>query len=142
MADVPSGVNYGRVFGHFVKFLADSPDVGDVPDEVPLEGSITLTPLTTIIRFPTTVPPRLAVAQSLICPVIQGDIYPPGTTADDIGTVAPGVYVIASSQPLGEPSTVQWRATYTFNGISSQPNSVVFNVDPEEDTDLSMLSAP
>lgn len=138
MADVPSQVNYGQVVGHFVQFVADTTDPDNVPDEVPLSGTITLTPLTKIIRFASTNPPRLAVAQTVVCPVINGDIYPPTTKETDLATVPPGVWVIATDQPLGDPNLVQWQANFSFLGIQSQPNQVIFNVQSNTVCDLSV----
>jgi hypothetical protein len=112
--DVPPEVTYGQVVGRFVRFIADTADVGTVPDEVPLTGTVTLTPLTRFIRFPTTTPPRLAVAEVVVCQVIAGELCPP-----DGG--GPGVFVIATDQPAGSPDTCQWQATFSFDGMLTQP---------------------
>jgi hypothetical protein len=132
--DIPTQIGYGQVVGRFVRFTADTPDPGNVPDEIPLEGTITLTPLTTAMRWPTAVPPRLAVADTLTCLVVDGDLYPPGGGPDA------GVYVVATDQPNAVPSLVQWRANFNFAGISPQPNPVVFNVPAGGVVDLSIVA--
>jgi len=53
----PDPVLYGRVTGKFVQFLADSPDTGTQPDELPLTGTVRLEPLVPIVRWPAATPP-------------------------------------------------------------------------------------
>lgn len=133
-ADVPSVVKYGKVIGHFVSYLADSADAGEVPDEKPLGGSVTLTPLTVITRWPTTTPPRIAIAQKVVCRVIQGDLCPPDSNV-------PGITVVATDQPDGEPSTIQWKATYALTDVSTQPNDITFNVPANGVVDLALITS-
>src|SRR3954469_1792707 len=113
MTDVPPQVAYGAIVGRFVSFLIDSSDPGNVPDEKALNGTVNLEPLTKISRWPTTAPPRLAIAQPALCKVIDGDLCPP----DALNNSAPGVYVIATDQPDGQPTSIQWRATFNFDGV-------------------------
>lgn len=144
LADVPQPqVRYGRVVGRFVAFLADSPDEGNTPDEVPLSGRVTLVPRVHVVRWPTTVPPRVAVVERLECVVIDGDLYPPGTTPDDLPD-EPGVWVVATEQPEGEPDHVQWSANFkldgaTGRGISAQPPNFTFEVPDQGTVDLSVV---
>ena len=58
MPDVPAQVAYGQVVGRFVSMLADGVDAGNVPDERPLTGNVTLLPSVLLVRWPGTVPPR------------------------------------------------------------------------------------
>lgn len=133
MADIPSAVAYGQVTGRFVKFIADSGDAANVPDEVPLTGKVILTPQTTVIRWPGTTPPRLAVADVVTCLVsATGDLAAPDGSGG-------GVYVIASDQPQGQPSTCQWRATFEFDAVKTQPGSVLFNVPANGVVDISQM---
>lgn len=128
MPDVPAQVLYGQVVGHFVKFIADTGDVGNVPDEVPLTGKVTLAPLTTVMRWATTTPPRLAVPDTIVCDVLGGDLAAPGGGS---------VYVIASQQPDAEPTLCQWKATFAFDGVKTQPVPVTFEVPSNGVVDLS-----
>jgi hypothetical protein len=134
LADAPAVVTYGQVKGRFVQYVGDTADVGNVPDEIPLEGRVTLTPLTSIVQFPSTVPPRMAVAST-----VQGVI-----TAGDLKSAqGQPLYVIATDQPAGIPNTVQWRAVFQLAGIAIQPASVVFNVPANGVVDLSLaVSVP
>jgi hypothetical protein len=132
--DAPSAVAYGQVKGRFVQYVADTTDVGVVPDEVPLEGRVTLTPLTQIVQFPSTVPPRMAVASPVQALVSNGDLK---------GLQGQLLYVIATDQPAGIPNKVQWRASFQLSGIATQPASVVFEVPANGVVDLSMaISVP
>lgn len=120
MADVPDQISYGEVTGRFVSFRADGPDVGEVPDEVPLSGTVTLTPSVNLVRFPTLEPPRIAAISSVTAQVVNGDLKAPDGTG--------GVFVIATDQPLGQPDKVQWKATFNLAGAASQPAAVTFDV--------------
>ena len=132
MSDVPDGVAYGRVIGRFVSFLADGPDEGDVPDEIPLSGDVVLTPRVSVVRWPTVVPPRMAVIQSLTPPIVGGVLSGPGGVGE-------GVFVVATEQPHGEPSRVQWTASFRFSGVSPQPSPVTFEVPADGVVDLSTI---
>lgn len=133
-ADVPSQVAYGTVIGHFVSYLADTMDAGSIPDELPLAGTIALTPLTAITRWPTTVPPRLAFAQKVIGHLVNGDLCPPDS---DI----PGITVVATDQPEAQPNVIQWKATFTLTGVSPQPTDVIFNVPTNGTVDLALVAS-
>src|SRR4051812_48068384 len=105
MSNVPSVVRFGRVVGRFVRFGQDSADVGNEPDEQPMGGTITLTPMTQFIRFAGTVPPRLAIPDTVVCTLSgTGDLVGPDG-------VSPGLYLIATDQPEGQPNLVQWTAS-------------------------------
>jgi len=133
MVDVPSQVQYGKVIGRFVSFVADSNDPGTVPDEVPLTGTVTITPNTPLMRFINTDPPRTAVISILECRVINGDLYAPNSST-------PGVWMMASEQPAGQPDHVQFTARFNFNELSglAQPVPVVFEVPVNGTIDLAM----
>lgn len=120
MADVPAEISYGQITGRFVTFRADGPDAGDTPDEVPLSGTVTLTPSVNLVRFPTLDPPRIAAISSITAQVVSGELKSPDGTG--------GLFVIATDQPLGQPDTVQWKATFNLAGASTQPAPVTFNV--------------
>jgi len=135
MTDVPSVVAYGKVVGRFVSYLVDSDPGDSTSDEVPLNGTIILKPLTTMTRWRSAVPPRLAVIQPVSAKVIDGDLCSPD---GDLG-----VYLVATDQPEGEPDLVQWKATFHLNEVSTQPREVVFNVPANGEIDLSMaISVP
>lgn len=134
MADVPGVVKYGKVVGHFVSFVADTDDSGNVPDEVPLTGTVTLTPNVPIMKFPTTSPPRTAFLGPIICRLIDGHLTAPNSQT-------PGVWLTASEQPDGSPSNVQYTATFQLTGVSSgaQPSPIIFEVPPDGEVDLTLI---
>ena len=137
MAAVPSEVNYGRIRANFVAFIAD--DNGNVLEEVPLEGNVILTPTVGVLRFPSTSPPRTAVIQTLQCPVIGGILYPPGTPLGGPFPSQTGVAAVASDQPAGLPTTVQWTASFSLKNTSAQPNPVTFEVPSGGVVDLTTV---
>ena len=139
MAAVPSEVNYGRITAHFVAFLADLEDDDLIPDEIPLNGTVILTPTVGILKFPNTVPPRTAVIQTVRCPLIEGHLYPPDTPIDGPFPPVPGVVVVASDQPAGLPDVVQWTASFSLENTSAQPNPVTFNVPANGVVDLTTV---
>ena len=137
MAAVPSEVNYGRIRANFVAFIAD--DNGNVLEDVPLEGNVILTPTVGVLRFPSTSPPRTAVIQTLQCPVIGGILYPPGTPLGGPFPSQTGVAAVASDQPAGLPTTVQWTASFSLENTSAQPNPVTFEVPSGGVVDLTTV---
>lgn len=132
MVDVPAVVQYGRITGRFERYDADSPDEGNAPDSHPLQGTVTLTPRAAVTRWPTAEPPRLAVVSTVTCRVVDGDLYPP------VGE-EPGVWVIATDQPQGLPTTIQWTASFQFKDVIVQPSAVVFNVPAGGAVDLATI---
>lgn len=136
-ANVPDTVNAGCIMGHFVNFQADE-DGDQRPDEVPVGGTVNITPTVQFMRWSATEPPRLAVMASISCPVIEGDIYPPGTTAEDVTNklVDPGVWVVATDQPSAQPTTVQYSVSFRFTGTRAQPPNVTVTVPTDSVVDL------
>lgn len=132
MADVPAGVKYGRVTAHLTSMIADTNDAGNLPDEANLAGTITLSPLVKVVRWPTLTPARISAVQPAICPIIGGDLCAPGTTT-------PGVWVLATDQDLSEPDTIQWQAQFNITGVSQQPATVVFDVPNGTTIDLASV---
>jgi len=132
MADVPVEVNYGTVVGRFVSYLADTSDVGTRPDIQYLQGTITLRPTVGTIRFPGIVDPQLAAVSSIAC-TINTDGYLQGPDPS-----FPGVRIISTDQPSGNPTSFQWVATFNFQGFASneQPLPVTFDLPPDSIVDL------
>lgn len=131
MADVPEVVQYGQVVGRFVQFLADSSDPSAVPDEVPLSGTILLSPNVNTVQWPTATPPRMAVVSTIECMTDLG-----GNLVTKDGQL---VWVVASDQPNGEPDFIQWTAQFRFDGVVRNPPNVVFNVPAGGAVDLSIV---
>ena len=141
--NVPEGVAYGTVHGEFMSFAADragtaaGPD--GVPDKIPMEGYVVITPKVETVRWPSLVPPITAVIQDVRCPLIEGRLYPPGTTPESAASVTPGVVLVATEQPEALPSTVQYTLTFDLRGIKRQPPAVTFNVPASGVVDLTTV---
>lgn len=131
MADVPAQVNYGFITGRFVQFLADTSDLADVPDEVPLEGTATLTPTVSLMRFATTTPPRTAIISKIVCKIVAGNLVAPdGSTK---------LSVIASDQPAGDPNHLQWNVDIRLEGVTTQPAPITIEVPTNATIDLTTV---
>ncbi|MGX9349394.1 hypothetical protein [Microbacterium sp. KNMS] len=125
MADIPEGVPWGVVVARFGAFASDGPDAGRVPDERLLSGTVTLTPSVEWVQFPGIAKAGRYHVDTLVCPVIDGLMYPPETTEPP---EQDGVPAIATAQPNGVPQYVQWTATFNLDGVDTQPAPVLFNV--------------
>lgn len=125
-------IAYGQVRGRFVSMQADGPDDDVLPDEVPLTGTVTLTASAASVRFPAMNPPRTAVVATLVCPVIDGELCAPNTTT-------PGVWLLATNQPNGEPNKIQWTAEFAFTGVTSRLASRTFDVPTDATIDLASV---
>ena len=141
--NVPEGVAYGTVHGEFMSFAADRAGTADgqdgVPDKIPMEGYVVITPKVETVRWPSLVPPITAVIQDVRCPLIEGRLYPPGTTPESAASVTPGVVLVATEQPEALPSTVQYTLTFDLRGIKRQPPAVTFNVPASGVVDLTTV---
>lgn len=127
MTDIPEGVPWGIVTANIVEIISDTADPDRVPDVTGISGTVTLRPLVAYVRFPAADPPTYARVGTLTCPLIGGVLYPPGTTAELLPE-DPGVPVIATDQPDGEPNLVQWEASFELDGIDAPPSPVTFSV--------------
>ncbi len=136
---MPVGVDYGTVTGEFVSFVGDgmtNPPDG-TPDEVPLQGYVIFTPTVQTMRWPTLVPPKTAVIATVRCPVIEGVLYAPGTSPDNLGDQ--GVALVASKQPTALPDLVQYIVSFELEGAKTQPPSFRIEVPTNGSVDLSTV---
>lgn len=142
MADIPVGIPWGVVVGNLGGIISDTSDEGRVPNVEELTGTATLRPVTATedgtivplewIQFPAHGIYRL---RTLVCPIIAGKLYPPDTTVDTV-PVEHGVPVIASSQPEGIPTVVQWEVTFNLDGVDTQPHTRLISVPADGVVDL------
>ena len=135
MADLPKG----RITGRFMHITADSEDGDANPDFTPAAGSVIIAPMVPVMRFPGQTPPLVGLMEPIICPVIGGLMYRPGTDATDVGDpLALGVTVPASDQPDGNPKVMLYEATFMFENRDIQPAPVAFMVPTNGVVDLSV----
>lgn len=135
MADLPKG----RITGRFMHITADSEDGDANPDFTPAAGSVIIAPMVPVMRFPGQTPPLVGLMEPIICPVIGGLMYRPGTDATDVGDpLALGVTVPASDQPDGNPKVMLYEATFMFENRDIQPAPVAFMVPTDGVVDLSV----
>ena len=141
--NVPEGVAYGTVYGEFMSFAADRADDAEgqdgIPDKIPITGYVLFTPRVETVQWPELNPPITAVIQDVRCPVIEGVLYPPGTTPETASTVNAGVVLVATEQPGAVPPTVQYDVTFDLKGTKRQPQSRPINIPSGDYTDLASL---
>lgn len=134
MADVPVGVAYGTVRWYAGLFTADSPDPGTVPDNIPMTGTVTITPLVGRTRYPTLPVPMTAFLQPAVCPVVDGWLCGPLS-------VVPDVVMVSSFQVNADVHTVQYQATFNMDDVpkANQPPPLVFEIPVSGVVDLSTI---
>ncbi|MGO2188911.1 MAG: hypothetical protein ACTH4Y_11785 [Microbacterium gubbeenense] len=98
---------------------------------------VTLTPDVGYMRLPGVVPSRVASIQSASCPIINGDVYPPDTTIENLPAI-PGVVVMATEQPAGEPNRVNWTASISLSGGASM-GTIAIDVPSNGIVDLATI---
>lgn len=143
MADIPVGIPWGVVVGNLGGIISDTSDEGRVPNVEELTGTATLRPVTADETGTTTFPlewiqfPEHGIyrLRTLVCPIIAGKLYPPDTTAGTL-PAEHGVPVIATFQPAGIPTVVQWEVTFNLDGTDTQPYSRLISVPADGVVDL------
>jgi hypothetical protein len=139
MADVPSEAKYGKVVGYWTVTSTDTIDPDNAPDSIPLTGQITFIPLVEQVLW-NVVPSQITFIEEVVCRVYDGKIWPPHVNPEGDDPGDDGVWLLSTSQPLGQPNTIQWRAVFLFDMVREQPNDLIFNVlvDPAV-TDITLL---
>jgi hypothetical protein len=105
MADMP-GLAYGRVTGRFAAIVADSGDSGEYPDVLPMEGTVTFTPLVGPVKVLGSTPPTIIAPTPIV------------TTLDAAGDLSlngvKGVYLVATNGPTS-PTGWVYRVTFRLS---------------------------
>lgn len=142
-ANVPEGIPSGKITAYVTSFEADGSDLGlvpdDTPDSIPLDGTITITPRVGTMNWPDLPKPQKSVMSAMVCPVIDGDLYRPGTTLQNYQDVEPGVYVIASEQPDAQPDKVQYEVRWGLPSARVQPPTTIIDVPAGGTVDLATV---
>lgn len=142
MADVPSPLTYGTVVGRFVHLWGDTSDAGLTPDEIPATGYVTFMPKAEVVRGPISAPPFVGVKREIKCPVLNGWLCQPGSTADvgvDPAEEIRGVRLVASDSPGIQPSPMQYDVTFYINNATVQPPDITIEVPADGSLDLATV---
>jgi hypothetical protein len=118
----PANVSTFTVTGRFVKGVADSDDVGQDPEMIPIVGAIiTFAPAVTppIIRIPTSTPP-VTIYQETIVATTDADGYLK-IDADS----ATGVKLIWGHDPDIIPTAWDWHVVVSIGGNFPSRNFVI-----------------
>lgn len=141
MSDVvslPAGIGYGTVRWTAVQMVIDSiADVNDVPDVIPMTGSVTFAP--SISRLETT---SGATPVTLFLRPIVGTLYSDGTLRDPQGTLGVRLLATDSTQLDAPAGSWTWTARFALNGGAM--DSVEFTLAAGSVVDLTSVvpSAP
>jgi hypothetical protein len=131
---LPSNVSFGTVVGTFLLAVADSPDDTDRdPEGVPASDlKIRFTPdlPKAVAKDPTATPPAYFALQDVTC-----TIGPDGTLRGPDG--APGVRLVASTNPALQPSGWTWQVILSGTGFPMVNFS--FPLDPGATVDLATV---
>jgi len=100
---MPETIAYGKVVGRFIQAVGDTADVDLLPDVVPIQGNITLTPANPLSKEVSVAPPTTVVRSTITCSLnSQGLLVSP---AGDVGVwLVAGIYkVVYSTQGAAIP---------------------------------------
>lgn len=131
MADVPAGVGWLTLTLFGDEAIADSIDVGDPPDRVGLNGTLTLTPRGLpatrlyLVDISSGDPAayRLIVPRRIVCPVVDGIVYAPDNGSEGVEQAENGVRIIPTISTGLDMTGWWWQAAW-------QPQAQVRNGPP------------
>ena len=135
--NVPDGVTYG-----FVRSFAHGFQRDQAGNPLPLlTGTITFMPSVGEMKWANLPTPASAVYSKIVCPVFDGHLYAPGTTAEQVadGSAVEGVGLTASDQPGALPDRVQYRAAFQYKNTRVQPLTIIIDVVAGETLDLATI---
>lgn len=147
MANVPSDIYAGRIIARVVEFTADTPTGDSTPDMRGLSGTITIKPSVQYGKLPTASTPMTALAGTMVCPIINGVMYAPGTSVaqatawEEANTVDAheGVWAISTDQPNMAPSAFTYTASFFITGVNPRPSDIEFELPQDETVDLANI---
>ena len=110
--------------GQFAAYIQDGPDPNITPDRLPMDGTVTFTPVYTggVIAFPNLVPPEFARPETIRAKIVGGETFV---------EVASGTEEPPTLQPLSLMVTVDDEATQTWSWRAEFSNMRVFGGNGE-----------
>lgn len=135
MADVPETIEHGRVTWSGFQAVADTDDPGQVPDMLPVSGTITFSPgAAHAISLPVTTADGVVFVRRVVATIADGVLV----DADG----EPGVTLVASSLDSATPGYFSWYASFTIDGVPRMawPSTVEFSLPAGETVDLKALA--
>ncbi|ONI62635.1 hypothetical protein CSIV_14265 [Microbacterium sp. CSI-V] len=109
MADL-APLGYGRVKARYVAGVADSSDAGDVPDVVPLTGTVTFNMSASALRVVTAAPDPATVHPRPITVALDDEGY---LTQNGSRLVS----LLATDDPATNPTGLQWTVSFNLRTI-------------------------
>lgn len=139
---LPSTVTYGKVVGQFVAFVADTDDSDDLPDSMPLSGSITFTPTAPHVKINEANPNPITVLGTPITGTLDREGYLCSGKIDPAtDKLRRGVYLVATDNPDLNPYNWNWAVSYNLrlgpNAVSFPAHEIMVTGSSEVDLTLS-----
>lgn len=113
MPTAPSSVTYATVVGQFISFVADTTDAGKEPDVIAMQGTISFSPDSKTVKFPTATPNPVTATRDVITAQLDSEGYVINP-AD--GTR--GIVLVASDSPANPDEWFTYSVTITLGGYS------------------------
>lgn len=119
MADLPTNVSTGMVFGRFIISIVDGYDEGQEPDAIPATGSITFDASVPYLPNPSAGPSPVTILKVPIKGILDEEGYL--CTPHPVTGVAMyrGVRLVATDDPDLLVSDWTWTATYRFDSVNA-----------------------
>ena len=144
MTQLPSNISYGTIVGQYIASVADSNDIDDKPDAVPLGGTITFIPTATSVKNATASPNPVTIVKTPVEGILDDEGYLCSKQLDpETGKPRRGLVLIANDDPDLNPTGWNYTVVYnlTLNGKAvSSPSK--HNIDVKTDVigDLTLLA--
>lgn len=135
MADVPETIEHGRVTWTGFQAVADTDDPGQVPDMLPVSGTVTFSPgAAHAISLPVVTADGVMFVRRVVASIVDGVLV------DADGN--PGVPLVASSLNEATPGYFSWYASFTIDGVPRMawPSTVEFSLPAGDTVDLKDLA--
>ena len=139
MADIPSNLSYGTVYGRFVLAYADSSDDSPYPDALPAAGSLYFTPSPNSIKDATATPTPVTILPA----TVQVDLDENGYLRSFAGPDGLGVRLLATDDPQGNPIDWTWGVELRLTDQEGTPvrsiSSFSFSLPGGTEVDLTSV---
>ena len=117
MADIPTNLSYGTVYGRFVLAYSDTVDTDPYPDAIPAAGSVFFTPSPNYIKDASADPAPVTILPATIEVALDEEGY----LRSFAGTEGLGVRLVATDDPQGNPVNWTWSVQFRLTDQDGTP---------------------
>lgn len=119
MADLPTNVSTGMVFGRFIISIVDGYDEGQEPDAIPASGSITFVASVPYLPNPSAGPSPVTILKVPIRGILDEEGYLCTPHPETGVAMYRGVRLVATDDPDLLVSDWTWTVTYRFDSVNA-----------------------